>query len=236
MRHFNFLCLIFLSTFLQACSIGVPFIVTDPRTDESYFIGPFDAGVPGMRELATACATEAEVWVKETVYVDGYLDSISGKCGDGCWLNLLESDFKYQEIRKKDVKEEELPFQRVTKLPFGHKDCADAPTKRFKRMVDYRDKDPEYCLKVEDVKEPISRYERVEDYRSIVLPYSNEPELDRSEIYVLDRGADSKISKALTFILYPNDSQLSYGRTIQCASLDINRKNIPASKRAINPR
>ena len=95
---------IVVSILLSGCSSLFPIQVTDPRTGIEYTVPKRLHNVPGVRELAEACATRAGRVIHRTVEVDGYFSHGTTYCDQACWSSFAQSPYHYMEFEVTQLK------------------------------------------------------------------------------------------------------------------------------------
>jgi hypothetical protein len=98
-------------------------------------------GVEWPRELNAFCTSVTTQGVVEPIYVDGYLDGVTGACRSKCFDGLLSGQFKFVEIiiiKKTNAPEvtwysisPENGKYRFERMPAGHESC-----ELFSEMLD----------------------------------------------------------------------------------------------------
>ena len=153
---------IIVSCLLSGCSTLLPIQVTDPRTGIEYTVPARLQGVPGIKELAEACATKAGRVVHRTVQVDGYyLGDVSG-CDEACWSSFAQSPYQFLEFEITKLQSwlflKEKGLWRISKQDFKDARCEAKPTRYVKRISERDGWPVEFCLAFERVESLKSEY------------------------------------------------------------------------------
>ncbi|KZZ42748.1 hypothetical protein A3758_13790 [Oleiphilus sp. HI0118] len=219
--------IITVSCLLSGCASLFPIQVTDPRTGIEYTVPARLQDVPGIKELAEACATKAGRVVHRTVEVDGYFDESLDKCESNCWHYLSWSKFRYLELEVRETNSsnhiKDKGFWRITKYPLGDNKCDQKILNRIEKFSNHAPRKIDSCLGAESIDEPKSLYA----YRSWIeiqkLSDQYESELMKGVRTVENIAGDRELlAQQVTFTLFSRSSERGTARQLVCESLSIN--------------
>jgi hypothetical protein len=213
------------SLLLNGCAFSLPFSVTDPRTGKEYTVPSRLASVPGIHELAEACAERSGRVVHKVAYVDGYFDANWRSCDQACWRYLSDSDFQYIEIEVSQVEKwlflKELGYWRISKAPKDDPSCAPKPSHYIAQRAVTDKKGLDHCLVFEKLEEPKSRYHFRSWIEKTNIDNEGESELVE-EFYEVTDVLDKKTTASqLDFSLYTNHVTDPAGFSLHCGLLGI---------------
>jgi hypothetical protein len=213
------------SLLLNGCAFSLPFSVTDPRTGKEYTVPSRLASVPGIHELAEACAERSGRVVHETVYVDGYFDASWRGCDQACWRSLSDSDYRYMEIKVNQVEKwlflKELGYWRISKVPKNDSRCAPKPSHYIAQRAVTDKKEMDHCLVFEKIDEPMSRYEYTSRGKHTVIDNDERSELWENKRVVIDRETGEVIAYDVFPHLAPNITTNRRWQTLNCQTIGV---------------
>jgi hypothetical protein len=214
-----------LVVFLTGCAYSLPFSVTDPRTGKEYTVPSRLAGVPGIHELAEACAERSGRVVHETVYVDGYFDETWRSCEDACWDSLSLSDYQYMEFKVRDPKMWELlqeeGYWRVSKQSLDDPRCDQKVLQELRLFAKHNPRPLDYCLVFEKIDEPKSRYQFTSSGKHTYIDNDEKSELWENKRVVIDRETEKVIAYDIFPHLAPNSKNGRAGDTLNCQTIGV---------------
>ena len=216
---------IIVSCLLSGCSTLLPIQVTDPRTGIEYTVPARLQDVPGIKDLAEACATKAERVIHRTVEVDGYyLGDVSG-CDEACWRDLSRTRYRYFEFNVPSVKSwdflQEIGLWRVSKEALNDERCKAKPTNYMKPIADRDGWNMDFCLAFERIEYLISQYEAVWIEESTKIDNADVKEIVVGRSVIRDRASKEELGYSVSATLFLGNHVRSNQRSFSCASLGI---------------
>ena len=216
---------IIVSLLLSSCSILFRIQVTDPRTGIEYTVPARLQDVPGIKELAEACATKAGRVVHRTVQVDGYFSHGMGHCEGTCWTSFAQSPYQFIEFEVTEPKSwlfvKEVGLWRMSKQRDGDPRCGAKPTRYVKRISERDGWPVEFCLAFERVESLKSQYETAWIGESKKIENEDVDEISIGRSLIRDRVTKEELGYSVTTTLFLADHFRSNQRSFNCSSLGI---------------
>ena len=219
------ICII-VSILLSGCSSLFPIKVTDPRTGIEYTVPARLQHVPGIKQLAEACATKAGRVVHRTVEVDGYYRGDMVDCDQACWRDLTRSDYDYFEFNVTKVESwnflKETGLWRISKQDFDDVRCEEKPTNYVKRIADREGWPMDFCLAFERVNKLESGFRIGFAYERNELPDASGFSLAMERAFVSDLNFSEELGYDVSFTLFGGANGKFKRDSWSCRSLGLN--------------
>ena len=174
---------------------------------------------PGMKELKAYCEKDAGVWIDERVYTNGYFYNFQGSNRENVYLNIVFDGYEYIEIYKEDYGVSDVLLDRGYFKLFRAEKGNPLCNQNYQRIIEKQNSvfNEEYCVAVEKINYPESRYWQQLKRKSIEIDNKEGSSITRFESVVLDKKRNKKISRLVKYTLYPTPNDpLWYGTSIPC--------------------
>lgn len=225
---------------LVGCSQFSSIKVTDPRTGIEYTVPKRLNDVPGIKELAKACAENAGRVVNRTVEVDGYFDADLSRCEPGCWDSFSKSDFQYLEFEVKAPKNyeflQEEGFWRVSKQDKADSRCDQRIMTELKRYAGVRPRNLDFCVVFEKVDALKSQYGHESLSESTIIDGAHGSRIYKGSDRVLNLGNRQVVAEDTSFFLSSKNKQSVIGQQFVCESIGIPSSSQSLREEVIRPR
>jgi hypothetical protein len=210
---------------LFGCATLFPIQVTDPRTGIEYTVPARLNDVPGIRELAEACATQAGRVVHRTVEVEGYFSHGTESCDNACWSSFAQSPYQYMEFEVTKTEKwlflKEKGLWRISKQPDDDPRCGSKPTQYVKRISERDGWPVDFCLAFERIDEVKSQYETAWEGEVLHDDIEGVDKISLSIMQIKDRSTGSVLGFNASPTLFLADYIRSSQRSFNCSSLGV---------------
>ena len=218
------ICII-VSILLSGCSSLFPIKVTDPRTGIEYTVPTRLQHVPGIKQLAEACATKAGRVVHRTVEVDGYYRGDMVDCDQACWRDLTRSHYDYFEFNVTKVEPwnflKKTGLWRISKQDLDDARCEEKPTSYVKRIADREGWPMDFCLAFERIDQIESRYESGWSGFNLQENIDGVDRISLGKIFFRDRVSKEELGYSISATLFLGKDVVSSQRSFGCSSVGI---------------
>ena len=191
---------------LAGCATLFPIQVTDPRTGIEYTVPSRLHNVPGIRELAEACATQAGRVVHRTVEVEGYFDASLDRCDKACWRSFALSGFQYIEFKVESFESwdylKESGHWRISREELDGASCHSRATEYLKKIAKRDGWEMGYCVALENVGSLRSSYSFQNSIEEIDLEDEFGSTLIEGTTVLVDLGSGESMAEQTSYTLY----------------------------------